>query len=568
MSLRRSVLDAVGGFDTGLGRTADRPLGCEETELCIRAAELFPRGRFVLEPQAVVHHAVPRARAAWSYFRARCRAEGVSKAWVAGRVGPTAALSAEQAYVSRVLPAGVVRHLGDAVRGDRSAAGRAGAIVAGLAYTAGSYVRTRAALEARVDKLRAPKPDPSAARSEPMIPLVVDLSEPLPAVDARRTGGDPYGSAVCLVTRAGDPAGQGAARPSEGAPVGGAARKSTARGAGHAHHRRRRAQRCALPAARDRGGGHPGPAGPAAGVPAVDLRWHARPGAAHRGRQRTRRATRPPISSAAWPRTSRGWSTSARTGPDSPAPTTRPSPMSRPALVAFTDDDVVVDAAVAGTPRRRLRERRRDRVRHRDDRARGSWKPFPSNGSRATSPTTRACSAGCSTPAGTGPRTRSSRSRPARSAPGPTWPSGPSFLRRHGGFDNALGTGTVALGGDDLAAFYDVIATGHRLVYEPAAIVLHRHHRQYAGLRRQTYGYGAGLGAHLTRCLLREPRMALVLLRHAATARRRATHIIAPPTVAGLPPYPADLSRQQLRGLVSGPWRYLVSRRRLRRETA
>ena len=197
MSLRRSVLDAVGGFDTGLGRTADRPLGCEETELCIRAAELFPRGRFVLEPRAVVHHAVPRARGAWSYFRARCQAEGVSKAWVAGRVGQNAALSAEQTYVSRVLPTGVLRNLGEAVRGDRSAARRAGAIVAGLAYTAGSYLRTRVSL----GNLRTP----SVARSEPVLPLVIDLSEPLPAVDARRSESAPYASAVCLVTRAGDP---------------------------------------------------------------------------------------------------------------------------------------------------------------------------------------------------------------------------------------------------------------------------------------------------------------------------------------------------------------------------
>ena len=78
MSLRRSVLDAVGGFDTGLGRTPDSPLGCEETELCIRAQALFPEGRFLLEPRAVVHHAVPAERASWLYFRARCRAEGIS----------------------------------------------------------------------------------------------------------------------------------------------------------------------------------------------------------------------------------------------------------------------------------------------------------------------------------------------------------------------------------------------------------------------------------------------------------------------------------------------------------
>jgi hypothetical protein len=142
------------------------------------------------------------------------------------------------------------------------------------------------------------------------------------------------------------------------------------------------------------------------------------------------------------------------------------------------------------------------------------------------------------------------------------------YLRRHRGFDPALGTGTIALGGDDLAAFYDVVRAGHRLVYEPAAIVLHQHHRDYAALRRQTYGYGAGLGAHLMRCLITDPRLVVALARSAPTALRRATTIVRPPVASGLPPYPADLSRQQLRGLLSGPWRYLHSRRHARREVA
>jgi hypothetical protein len=135
------------------------------------------------------------------------------------------------------------------------------------------------------------------------------------------------------------------------------------------------------------------------------------------------------------------------------------------------------------------------------------------------------------------------------------------YLHERGGFDAALGAGTVALGGDDLAAFYDVVSSGHRLVYEPAAVVLHQHHRDYPSLRRQAYGYGAGLGAHLTRCLLHDPQMLLVLLRHGPFARRRAAQILRPPTVTGLPPYPDDLRRQQRRGLVAGPWRYLQSRR-------
>src|SRR3712207_5083712 len=122
------------------------------------------------------------------------------------------------------------------------------------------------------------------------------------------------------------------------------------------------------------------------------------------------------------------------------------------------------------------------------------------------------------------------------------------------------------MGGDDLAAFYDVITAGQRLVYEPAAIVLHRHHRDFAGLRRQVYGYGAGLGAYLTRCLLRDPRAVAAFLRQAPAAARRARRILAPPPVPGLPPYPRELTLQHWRGLVSGPWRYLRSHRSVRQE--
>lgn len=141
-----------------------------------------------------------------------------------------------------------------------------------------------------------------------------------------------------------------------------------------------------------------------------------------------------------------------------------------------------------------------------------------------------------------------------------------SYLVDRGGFDNALGAGTIAMGGDDLAAFYDVVKNGHRLVYEPASIVLHQHHRDYAALKRQTYGYGAGLGAHLTRCLLDDPRMVVVLGRHAPKALRRAAKVIAPPTAPGLPPYPTELSIAQWKGLVSGPLRYLRSRRHARQQ--
>lgn len=155
MSLRRTVLDGVGGFDSALGRTADRPLGGEETELCIRATQTFPGGRFVYEPKAVVHHWVPSSRGSWQYFRARCRAEGVSKAGVARLVGRSASLSAEGAYTRRVLPAGVVRNLGQGLRGDASGIARAGAIVAGLAFTTTGFVTGTMSREDRPEKRAA-----------------------------------------------------------------------------------------------------------------------------------------------------------------------------------------------------------------------------------------------------------------------------------------------------------------------------------------------------------------------------------------------------------------------------
>src|SRR5258705_5928989 len=82
-------------------------------------------------------------------------------------------------------------------------------------------------------------------------------------------------------------------------------------------------------------------------------------------------------------------------------------------------------------------------------------------------------------------------------------------LERLGGFDPATGTGTRARGGDDLAAFFDVIAAGHTLAYRPSAIVRHAHRRDLDGLEAQIEGYGAGLGAVFAKVVLDRPGRAL-----------------------------------------------------------
>ncbi|MEW2546395.1 glycosyltransferase family 2 protein [Streptomyces sp. NPDC047002] len=139
-SFRRTAFDAAGGFATGIGRDGGRrPLGCEETELCIRVARAVPGAAIVIDDRAVIHHKVPHARERFAYFRARAYAEGLSKALVARSVGAAKGLEAERRYVTRALPAGVARGLGDAARGRPGGAGRAAAIVVGVLTAACGY---------------------------------------------------------------------------------------------------------------------------------------------------------------------------------------------------------------------------------------------------------------------------------------------------------------------------------------------------------------------------------------------------------------------------------------------
>lgn len=139
-SFRRRAFDASGGFATGIGRDGDRrPLGCEETELCIRLAAALPGAVLLIDDRAVIHHKVPAVRERFAYFRTRTYAEGLSKALVAQSVGAGKGLESERRYTTRVLPAGVARGLRDALLGRRGGAGRAGAIVAGVAVAAGGY---------------------------------------------------------------------------------------------------------------------------------------------------------------------------------------------------------------------------------------------------------------------------------------------------------------------------------------------------------------------------------------------------------------------------------------------
>ncbi|MGW1011766.1 glycosyltransferase family 2 protein [Streptomyces termitum] len=207
-SFRRTAFDAAGGFATGIGRDGDRrPLGCEETELCIRLAGAVPGAVLLIDDRAVIHHKVPAVRERFAYFRSRVYAEGLSKALVAQSVGAGKGLESERRYTSRVLPAGVLRGLRDALLRRPGGAGRAGAIVTGMTLAAGGYA---------LGTLRARRGGAPAFSWGPITPADAPAAEPGAAPEETATAGDGTGAVR-------EEAGTGAVRDGSGVLPGKAA---------------------------------------------------------------------------------------------------------------------------------------------------------------------------------------------------------------------------------------------------------------------------------------------------------------------------------------------------------
>jgi glycosyltransferase involved in cell wall biosynthesis len=134
-----------------------------------------------------------------------------------------------------------------------------------------------------------------------------------------------------------------------------------------------------------------------------------------------------------------------------------------------------------------------------------------------------------------------------------------------GGFDQATGVGTVACGGDDLAAFFSVLVEGYSLVYQPTALAWHHHRKDEESLGRQAYGYGVGLGAYLTSALLSHPAMIGQAVRRAPAGLRYAAQPGSPRNVRAGSSWPRALVWRERRGMAVGPLAYGVSRLRNRR---
>lgn len=66
-------------------------------------------------------------------------------------------------------------------------------------------------------------------------------------------------------------------------------------------------------------------------------------------------------------------------------------------------------------------------------------------------------------------------------------------------FPPELDAGTATESGGDTYVMAKLLALGHRLVYDPATFVYHRHRQDGRALHRALFGYGVGLGAALTK---------------------------------------------------------------------
>ncbi len=75
------------------------------------------------------------------------------------------------------------------------------------------------------------------------------------------------------------------------------------------------------------------------------------------------------------------------------------------------------------------------------------------------------------------------------------------LVNDHGLFRAELDCGTATRSGGDTYAFYRLLSHGYRIVYNPDAVVWHRHRRTEAELRETLVGYSVGTFAFLLRAL-------------------------------------------------------------------
>lgn len=127
-------------------------------------------------------------------------------------------------------------------------------------------------------------------------------------------------------------------------------------------------------------------------------------------------------------------------------------------------------------------------------------------------------------------------------------------------FDEALDGGTASRSGGDQEFFYRTLLRGFRIVYEPAALVWHRHRREWDALRSNVYAYGVGLFAWWTRAVLEEKELRLLAVAPKWFVQHHLRNLVrALLHRPGADPF--DLAWAEFRGALQGSRGYLQARR-------
>ncbi|MEH3139009.1 MAG: glycosyltransferase [Mycobacterium kyogaense] len=127
---------------------------------------------------------------------------------------------------------------------------------------------------------------------------------------------------------------------------------------------------------------------------------------------------------------------------------------------------------------------------------------------------------------------------------------------RVGGFDEALGAGSPTGGGEDLDMFFRLLRAGGKLVYDPASIVWHRHRASSEGLAAQSRTYGIGLGAWIAKIAL-DPSIAPRAFATAAVKAPQFATYLADSAATSKPA--DDLADLLPDGLTTPAWRSVLA---------
>jgi GT2 family glycosyltransferase len=134
---------------------------------------------------------------------------------------------------------------------------------------------------------------------------------------------------------------------------------------------------------------------------------------------------------------------------------------------------------------------------------------------------------------------------------------------RIGVLNEALGAGTPAGCSEDTDLFYRVLRAGFRLVYQPNALVWHRHRSDMASLRRQIYAYAKGHVASQLWTLARDGDSRALVRLFAELPSVYWWRLVS--RLTGQSPYPLALVLVEIRGTLAGPWAWWQARRRAQR---